>query len=139
MWNEFKAHFRNHYVPHSTMKLKKKEFANLKQGSMTVNEYLNSFIQLSGYAPDDINTDEKKQDMFLNRLNDDIQFQLLHTDYTDFQHVVDKVIVIENKIKEMEKDGKRKVSFHGQPSGSNIRPRFSQPNQFFKSQQMNRS
>jgi hypothetical protein len=23
-WNELKAHFRNHYVPHSTMKLKKK-------------------------------------------------------------------------------------------------------------------
>jgi hypothetical protein len=110
------------------MKLKKKESADLKQGSMTVNEYLNSFIQLSRYAPDDINTDEKKQDMFLNQLNDDIQFQLLNADYADFQHVVDKAIVIENKIKEMEKDGKRKVSFHVQPSGSNVRPRFSQPN-----------
>jgi hypothetical protein len=76
--------------------------------------------------------------MFLNGLNDDIQFQLLNTDYADFQHMVDKVIVIENKIKEVEKDGKRKVSFHGQPSGSNVRPRFSQPNQFFKSPQMNR-
>jgi hypothetical protein len=32
--------------------------------------------------------------------------------------MVDKAIIIENKIKEMEKDGKRKVSFHGQPSGS---------------------
>jgi hypothetical protein len=105
---------------------------------MTVNEYLNSFIQLSRYVPDDINTDEKKQDMFLNGLNDDIQFHLLNTDYTDFQHVVDKAIVIENKIKEMEKDGKRKVSFHGQASGSNARPHFSQPNQFFKSPQMNR-
>jgi hypothetical protein len=29
------------------MKLKKKDFADLKQGSMTVNEYLNAFIQLS--------------------------------------------------------------------------------------------
>jgi hypothetical protein len=112
-WNEFKPHFRNHYVPRGTMKLKKKEFANLKQGSMTVNEYLNSFIQLSRYAPDDINTDEKKHDMFLNGLNDDIQFQLLNKDYVNFQHVVDKAIVIENKIKEMEKDGKRKVSFSG--------------------------
>jgi hypothetical protein len=27
---------------------------------MTVNEYLNSFIQLSRYAPDYINTDEKE-------------------------------------------------------------------------------
>jgi hypothetical protein len=80
---------------------------------MTVNEYLNSFIQLSRYALDDINTDEKKQDMFLNGLNDDIQFQLLNTNYADIQHMVDKAIVIENKIKEMEKDGKRKVSFFG--------------------------
>jgi hypothetical protein len=137
-WNEFKARFRNLYVSHGTMKLKKKEFADLKQGSMTVNEYLNSFIQLSRYAPDDINTDEKKQDMFLNGLNDDIQFHLLNADYADLQHVVDKAIVIENKIEEMEKDGKRKVSFHGQPLGSNVRPRFSHPNQFFKSPQMNR-
>jgi hypothetical protein len=73
-FNEFKARFRTHYVPRETMKLKKKEFTDLKLGGMTVNEYLNSFIQLSRYAPDDINTDEKKQGMFLNGLNDDIQF-----------------------------------------------------------------
>jgi hypothetical protein len=77
--------------------------------------------------------------MFLNGLNDDIQFQLLNTDYADFQHAIDKSIIIANKIKEMGKDGKRKLSFHGQPSGSNIMPHFSQPNQFFKSPQMNRS
>jgi hypothetical protein len=59
-WNEFKARFRTHYVPRGTMKLKRKEFTDLKQGGMTVNEYLNSFIQLSRYAPDDINRDEKK-------------------------------------------------------------------------------
>jgi hypothetical protein len=88
------------------MKLKK-EFTDLKQGSVTVNEYLNSFIQLSRYATKDINTNEKKQDMFLEWLNDDIQFQLLNTDYADFQHMVNKAIVIENKLKEMEKDGKK--------------------------------
>jgi hypothetical protein len=74
----------------------------------------------------------------LNGLNDDIQFQLLNTDYADFQHMVDKAIVTENKIKEMENDSKRKVSFHGQPSRSNARPPVSQSNQFFKPQQMNR-
>jgi hypothetical protein len=30
MWNEFKAHFCNHYVPRGTMKLEKKEFTDLK-------------------------------------------------------------------------------------------------------------
>jgi hypothetical protein len=124
-WNEFRAHFHTHYVPRGTMKLKKKEFTDLNQGSMSVNEYLNSFIQLARCIPDDINMDEKKHDMFLNGLNDDIQFQLLNTDYAYFQHMVDKAVVIDNNIKEMEKDDNRKVSFHGQPFGSNIKPRFS--------------
>jgi hypothetical protein len=107
------------------MKLKRKEFADLKQGSMTLNEYLNAFIQLLRYATEDINTDEKKRDMILNGLNDEIQFQLLNIDYVDFQHMVNKAIVIENKIKEMEKDGKRKMPYHGQSSESNIRSCFS--------------
>jgi hypothetical protein len=51
--------------------------------------------------------------------------------------MADKAIVVENKIREMEKDGKRKVPFSGQSSGSNVRPRFLQPNQFFKPSQMN--
>jgi hypothetical protein len=49
MWNEFKTCFCTHYVPHGTMKLKKKKFADLKQGSMTVNEHLkliNSVIKI---------------------------------------------------------------------------------------------
>jgi hypothetical protein len=37
-WNEFKAHFHNHYVPRGTMKSKKKEFTDLKQGGMIVSE-----------------------------------------------------------------------------------------------------
>jgi hypothetical protein len=107
------------------MKLKKKEFTNPRQGSMTVNEYLISFIQLSKYATKDIDTDKKKQDLFLEGLNDDIQFQLLNADYVDFQHMVDNAIVIESKLKEMEKDGKRKMPFSRQSSGSNVRPCFS--------------
>jgi hypothetical protein len=66
------AHFRTHYVPHGTLKMKKKEFSYLNQGSMPVNEYLNQFIQPSRHAIDDVNTNEKKQDMFLKGLNDEI-------------------------------------------------------------------
>jgi hypothetical protein len=44
-----------------------------------MNEYLNKFTQMSWYAPDEVNTDEKKHDAFLNGLNDEIQFQLLNT------------------------------------------------------------
>jgi hypothetical protein len=55
-WNEFKMVFRSHHVPQGVIKLKKKEFQDLKQGSMTVSEYVTRFTQLSRYAPDDVDT-----------------------------------------------------------------------------------
>jgi hypothetical protein len=42
------------------LKLKKKEFSELQQDRMTMNGYLNKFTQMSRYAPDEVNTDEKK-------------------------------------------------------------------------------
>jgi hypothetical protein len=101
-WNEFKAQFITHYVPRGTLKLKKKEFSKLQQDRMTVIEYLNKFTQMSRYAPDEVNTDEKKHDAFLNGLNDEIQFQLLNTNYEDFQKMVDKAIIIK---KQDQRDG----------------------------------
>jgi hypothetical protein len=83
-WNEFKARFRTHYVSRGMLKLKKKEFSKLQQDRMTVNEYLNKFTQMSRYAPNEVNTDEKKQYAFLNGLNDEIQFQLPNINYEDF-------------------------------------------------------
>jgi hypothetical protein len=38
-WPEFRAAFHAHHVPHGVIKLKKKEFQDLKYGSMSVNEY----------------------------------------------------------------------------------------------------
>jgi hypothetical protein len=103
---------------------------------MTVNKYLNKFTQMSRYGPDDVNMNEKKQDAFLNGLNNEIQFQLLNTNYENFQKMVDKAIIVKNKMKEMEKNGKRKMSFLGRSSGSNIRPHLSQLGHFFKNPSM---
>jgi hypothetical protein len=44
------------------MKLKKTEFEDLKQGSMSVNEYVTRFTQLSYHALDNMDTDEKNED-----------------------------------------------------------------------------
>jgi hypothetical protein len=65
-WQEFRNSFRTHHVPPGdhvllgVMKLKKKEFEDLKQCSMTMNEYVTRFTQLSRYAPDNVDTNEKK-------------------------------------------------------------------------------
>jgi hypothetical protein len=73
-WNEFKMAFRSHHVPQGIIKLKKKEFQDLKQGSMTVSDYVTCFTQLSHYAPNDVDTDEKKQECFLNGLDDGLAY-----------------------------------------------------------------
>jgi hypothetical protein len=43
---------------------------------MSVNEYISKFTQLSHYAPNEVNTNEKKQDCFLNGLNDRLAYAL---------------------------------------------------------------
>jgi hypothetical protein len=75
-WNEFKMAFRSHHVPQGIIKLKEKELQDLKQGSMTVSEYVTRFTQLSHYAPNDVDTDEKKQEYFLNGLDDGLAYAL---------------------------------------------------------------
>jgi hypothetical protein len=67
--------FRSHHVHQGVIKLKK-EFQDLKQGSMTVSEYLTRFTQLFRYAPNDVDIDEKKQECFLNGLEDGLAYAL---------------------------------------------------------------
>jgi hypothetical protein len=78
------------------MKFKKKEFKDLKQGSITVSEYVTRFTQLSHYTPDNVDTNEKKQDWFLNGLNDGLAYALEARDFINFQDMVDKALALEN-------------------------------------------
>jgi hypothetical protein len=61
-WLEFRATFHAHHVPQGVITLK--EFQDLKQGSMSMNEYVTKFTQLFHYSPHEVNTDVKKQDCF---------------------------------------------------------------------------
>ena len=104
------------------MKLKKKEFADLTQGSMSVCAYRDKFTELSRYSPTDVATDQEKQDKFLEGLDDGLSYVMSNVKYANFQEMVDRAIVLESKRKKME-DKKRK-SFYSQQQGSNNRPRF---------------
>jgi hypothetical protein len=83
-WQEFRTTFRTHHVPQGMIKLKMKEFQDMRHDSMSVNEYVTRFTQLSRYAPNDVDTDEEKQDCFLNRLNDGLAYALEARNYENF-------------------------------------------------------
>jgi hypothetical protein len=123
-WPEFRDAFRAHHVPQGVIKLKKNEFQDLKQGSMSVNEYITKFTQLSRYVPHEVDTDEKKQECFLNGLNDGLAYALEAWDFENFQGMVNKALVLENHRGVME--CKRKLVRQYQP-GSSSRPRAAMP------------
>jgi hypothetical protein len=92
-WPEFRATFRAHHVRQGVIKLKKKKFQDLKWGSMSVTEYVTKFTQLSRYASYKVDTDEKKQECFLNGLNDGLAYVLVARDFENFQGMVNKAFV----------------------------------------------
>jgi hypothetical protein len=90
-------------------------------------------LQLSHYAPEDVNTDAKRQYRFLRGLVDPLHYQLMNHTFPTFQRLIDRAIMTEKKHKEME-DRKRKIG--GPRPGSSNHPRFSgNPPQQFKQNQ----
>jgi hypothetical protein len=57
-----------------------------------VNEYVTQFTQLLRYAPNDVDT--KKQDYFLNELNDGLAYALETRDFRNFKEMVNKALVL---------------------------------------------
>jgi hypothetical protein len=106
------------------IKLEKKEFQDLRLGSMSVNQYVTRFTQLSRYTQTNVDTDEKKQDCFLNGLNDSLAYALEAKNYENFQDMVNKALVLENHHSIM--DRKRKQERQGQ-SSNNSRPQLGIP------------
>jgi hypothetical protein len=83
-WEEFRGSFRQYHVLAGLMTVKKEEFLALKQGSSSVSEYRDRFMQLSRYAPEDVNTDAKRQYRFLRGLVDPLQYQLMNHTFPTF-------------------------------------------------------
>jgi hypothetical protein len=84
------------------VELKQEEFRALKQGSMSMAENCDKFAQLSHYSPNDVAEDSQKQCRFLKGLYDGLQLQHMSNTYLNFQALVNRAIVIDNKRKEME-------------------------------------
>jgi hypothetical protein len=75
-WNLFQEGFWVAHISFGVMGLKKKEFRDLRQKYCSVSEYIDEFTNLSRYAPDDIDTDAKRMEKFLEGLNDELSIPL---------------------------------------------------------------
>jgi hypothetical protein len=88
---------------------------------MTVSEYVTRFTHLSHDAPNDVDTDEKKQECFLNGLEDGLVYALEAQDFENFSTMVDKALVLENRTGILSSNRKQECQTQ---QNTNSRPRF---------------
>jgi hypothetical protein len=53
---------------------------------MSVSKYRDKFIQLSPYAPEEVEDDEKRQELFLEGLIRPLQYQLMSHSFPSFRN-----------------------------------------------------
>lgn len=120
-WKEFSEQFRKVHIPEGLIAVKMKEFRNLKQDGKSIIDYLNEFQRLARYSPDDVNTESKKMGWFVEGLDEPIKYKLAGLDYSNMTSLTDKVLLIEQRRKELEESRKRKAPQQIRPSSSNPR------------------
>jgi hypothetical protein len=60
-WDAFKTKFRKAHVPSGLIKIMRDKFLNLKQGGMSVTDYLDKFTTWGRYAPNDTDTMRRRE------------------------------------------------------------------------------
>ncbi|XP_059628634.1 uncharacterized protein LOC132271309 isoform X2 [Cornus florida] len=92
-YDEFSARFEEKYFPYAVRAAMKTEFLNLQQGNMTVAEYEQQFTRLSLFAPEEVDTEEKKRNSFVNGLMWSIKRAITGSPaYTTYAQVVDAAL-----------------------------------------------
>src|SRR3954464_13607790 len=107
-WENFKERFRRSFIPDGLVQVMKDKFRDLKQGSKAVYEYLEDFNELARYAPEDVDSDEKKRRQFMKGLHEELHPYLAPM-HPNFEALVDASINTENKRKAAFESCKRKA------------------------------
>jgi hypothetical protein len=111
-WDEFVEEFRRYHIPEATLKQKADEFRELRQGNMSVEKYTYQFIELARYAPEEVDKDSKKQEMFKKGLTPELRTLLSPQIYPDFNTLMNMAILTERARAEEKKENKRKFMEH---------------------------
>jgi hypothetical protein len=107
-WAEFRDAFRAYYIPANVMRKKHQEFMDLRQGGRSMHDYSKQFNHLAQYAPDEVDTDEKK-DHFMISLSTKLRERLALNTGGTFPEFVSNVLIIDDAICAHKETKKRKV------------------------------
>ena len=99
-WAEFQELFMGKYFPDTARHAKAQEFLELKQGTMTVMDYVARFTELSRFADDYVATDMAKVRRFENGLKLSIRGRIVGLRLQDMDSMVGTALTIEREIED---------------------------------------
>jgi len=117
-WDQFKIAFRGHHIPPGLMRMKAAEFMRLTQGSKTLTEYMHAFNNLSRYAPEFVNTEEKKIESFKRGLGTKLMKTMANSRCATYNEFVSDALTQENQNNLHAAAKGRKRVFEASASGS---------------------
>jgi hypothetical protein len=91
------------------MELKRREFESVRQNDFPILRYVREFSELSCYAPDEVDTEEKRVKRFMKGLNPYMRMQLHLTGHHKFQELVDAAINLEDDYKSIQEEQRKKA------------------------------
>ncbi|XP_066374065.1 uncharacterized protein [Miscanthus floridulus] len=107
---------QKYYIPTGLLNRKLSEFLELKQGNMTVMEYVNKFNHLAQNVGTHVDTDEKKMDRFNRGLSCILQEKLYTWGYQTFGALMNAAIAMEGLQRDSQAEWKRKRVITGSSS-----------------------
>ena len=99
-WAEFQELFMGKYFPETARHAKAQEFLELKQGAMTMMDYVARFTELARFADDYVATDLAKVRRFENGLKLSIRGRIVGLRLRDMDSMVGTALTIEREIED---------------------------------------
>ena len=126
-WAEFQELFMGKYFPDTARHAKAQEFLELKQGTMTMMDYVARFMKLASFSGDYVATGMAKVRRFENGLKLSIQAKIIRLRLQDMDSMVRTTLTIEREIEDAQStrdagvSSKRKESQSSSSSGKKQR------------------
>ena len=111
-WEQFKNEFYNKYVPLDYRKEKEVKFCNLRRGPMSVTDYDRMLCDKSRYAPEQVDTDEKRATKFRAGLRHEIRMALVSHGRLTYPESLREALYVESTLAKEEPAPVITTAFH---------------------------
>ncbi|XP_051148683.1 uncharacterized protein LOC127263615 [Andrographis paniculata] len=113
-WDEFKAKLNARFIPSHVRKAKKQKLLDLKQGSMSVEDYFVKFNELEMYVPDYFSCERDRVDHFVDGLQQRIQETLAVLDISSLYEAYERAARFYQKQEVRQKGSKKEMGYQHQ-------------------------